>query len=76
MGVGVLARCMQDGNVGIGTTNPGVPLDVQAGQNITISNYGYISTGGSGVYSASYTAGSSIRAAGKIVGLEIAGTIK
>ncbi len=60
------------GNVGIGTTNPGVPLDVQTSNtNYTVINYGYLNgSGGTGFGGNSGAVSVSIRAAGRIVASE------
>jgi len=61
-----------NGYVGIGTTTPGVPLDVQAANtNYTVFNYGYLAQNGAGgPIGNSGTTSVSIRASNRIVAQE------
>ncbi len=56
-----------DIKVGIGTTTPAYPLDVQSSINDSYTSYGYLATGGAGTNGSSGTVPVSIRAAGRIV---------
>ncbi|MBS1618328.1 MAG: tail fiber domain-containing protein, partial [Bacteroidetes bacterium] len=61
------------GFVGIGTTSPGVPVDVQATQNTNEGSYYYLSSGGTGSSSCA-SCGVSIRASGRIMATEFNAT--
>ena len=63
-------RITSSGNVGIGTTSPGVPLDVQTSTSIAIPAYGYLNLATpTGVYTG-MTAPVSVRGSGRMVAAE------
>ena len=62
------------GNVGIGTSTPGVPLDVQASSNTAIGGYAYLANIGLPTGFSNGTAAVSIRASGRVVAPEFNAT--
>jgi hypothetical protein len=59
------------GFVGIGNSNPAVPLDIGNSTSANVSNYGYLAASGTtGFFSGTIGVQVAIRAAGRIVGVE------
>ena len=63
-------RIAAGGKVGIGTTNPGYPLEVASTVSNSYSNYGYLSPSGAGTNLSSGATSISIRATGRILAPE------